>query len=299
MPLKHKTETRLIVLLGVVLAITGVVVALLPAIPAGTVPWVIAFVISIAYPVSLYSLFRRRRADNEFRLLHWFPAAMLVVWLILSVIGYYSYGLEFLASLYSWAWTLPFVALGFFLLIAFCLHVIRCRVSRITILAIIFLSYSVAALINQQTDMNFNNKITTIFKDQKWIQWIADLSEKQTTSDVEEITTERISISDNINLEPSEDLAEEEWRSSLRAVAERENEDFSLDNFVFADEVTIEEDIFPPELEPDGSGAYMREVVTTPRQLPDSGFGLGAIAMLMMAGYCGTLHQRARKRRIQ
>ena len=279
------------------MALTGIGIALLPAIPAGTVPWVVAFAVSVAYPVFLYSLFRRRRADNEFRLLHWFPALMLLIWLALSMIGYYKDDLTFLARGYAWAWTLPLVTLGFFLLIAFCLHVIRCRVSRIVLLAMIFVTYSVVALVNQQTDLNFDKKIIAFVGDSEWIQWTPSRGGEE-PDEVAEIAIDRIPISDNANLEPSEDSAEEEWRSSLRAVAERENEDFSSDNFVLADEVTIEEDIFPPELEPDGSGAYMREVVTTPRQLPDSGFGLSVIAMAMMAGYCGTIHQRARNRRI-
>ena len=291
MPLKHKTESRLIVLLGAIIAVTGIVTALLPAIPAGTVPWAIAFAVSILYPVVLYPLLRRRRADNEFRLLHWLPAGMLLVWLALSLIGFYKEDFDFLATGYVWAWTLPLVTIGFFLLIAFCLHVIRCRVSRITLLAIIFIAYAVGALMNQQTDLDFDKKIIAFVGDQQWVQWIAERGEKK--AEEKEITTKRIPIADNRNLEPSEDPAEESWRSSLRAVAERENTEFVPNDVIIADDTS---NTLPPELEPDGSGAYMRAVATTPRHLPDSGFGLGAIAMAMMAGYCGTLHKRARKR---
>ena len=84
MPLKHFTETFLVVVLGAVIALTGLLTATLPNLPDGALPWAVLFILSVVYPLSLYSLFQRRRADNTFRNLHWFPAGMLLVWLMLQ-----------------------------------------------------------------------------------------------------------------------------------------------------------------------------------------------------------------------
>ena len=103
MPLKHATETFLVFLLGAVILLTGLLLSTLPDLPAGAVPWTILFVLSILYPLALFALFRRRRADHAFRLLHWFPALMLLLWLgveivalevprAYSFIGWYTWG---------------------------------------------------------------------------------------------------------------------------------------------------------------------------------------------------------------
>src|SRR3989338_4009325 len=86
MPLKHFTETFLVVLLGAVIALTGLLAATLPPLPEGALPWGVLFVLSIIYPLLLLPLFQRRRADNSFRLLHWFPAMLLLVWLFSRIL---------------------------------------------------------------------------------------------------------------------------------------------------------------------------------------------------------------------
>ena len=87
MPLKHTTETFLVFLLGIVILIVGLLLPTLPDLPAGAVPWTILFVLTLLYPLSLFFLFRNRRADHALRLLHWFPAAMMLVWITIYVLG--------------------------------------------------------------------------------------------------------------------------------------------------------------------------------------------------------------------
>jgi hypothetical protein len=38
------------------------------------------------------------------------------------------------------------------------------------------------------------------------------------------------------------------------------------------------------------------QVEIPPPRLPSSGFGVGTVAVMTLAGYCGVLHQRARNR---
>src|SRR5438552_2256650 len=87
MPLKHSTETTLIVILAIVTMLTGVACAVLPPPTAQPIPWAILFVATIAYPLALEPFFRQRRADYAFRLLHLAPALMLILWLALTLLA--------------------------------------------------------------------------------------------------------------------------------------------------------------------------------------------------------------------
>src|SRR3989344_8787739 len=112
MPLKHFTETFLIVVLAAAIALTGLLMATLSPLPEGALPWGVLFVISIIYPLSLYGLFQERRADNFFRNLHWFPALMLLGWLSLQGVLFSDGSLAGKVALYTWGWTLAAVVLG-------------------------------------------------------------------------------------------------------------------------------------------------------------------------------------------
>ena len=63
MPLKHSTETLLIVVLGILFLVTGAILDILPSIPEGTVLWGVAWAGSVAYPLLLYPVLKERRAD--------------------------------------------------------------------------------------------------------------------------------------------------------------------------------------------------------------------------------------------
>ena len=90
MPLKHDLETWLIVLIGLMIALAGAVAAFLPPISVSILPWAIAFLLSIAYPLALYPMLRNRRADYEFRSLQFVPALILAVWLIVELLATYK-----------------------------------------------------------------------------------------------------------------------------------------------------------------------------------------------------------------
>ncbi len=146
MPLKHTTETTLVGLLGVLMALAGVAVAVLSSLASPGGIWIGAFLVSVAYPLILYPHFRDRRADYEFRLLHFVPALFLLLWLFLSSLSSVLPGLAFLLGALSFAWALPLVALGFLLLAWFCMHVIRQWPRRIGLLFLIFVPFLLLSL---------------------------------------------------------------------------------------------------------------------------------------------------------
>ena len=80
MPLKHNTETAYVVLLAVVTAITGILLALLPASPKAIVAWVLLVLLTSAYSLVLAPTLKENRADYEFRWLHAFPLLMVLLW---------------------------------------------------------------------------------------------------------------------------------------------------------------------------------------------------------------------------
>lgn len=154
MPLKHSTETTLVVVLGLAMALAGVVVAVLSLVSSPWLLWIAAFFISLAYPLVLYPHFRERRADYEFRLLHFAPAIVLLTWLILTVLAPVVPFLGFLLGILTFGWALPLVALGFLLLAWFCLTVIRQWSRRLGGLALVFVPFAALALFGQQLQWN-------------------------------------------------------------------------------------------------------------------------------------------------
>jgi hypothetical protein len=134
MPLKHKTETAYIAVLAAVIALAGFGLALLPPYPAGVLPWLMVWVISLLYPLVLLGTFRKNRADYELRLLHWFPFAMLTLWALAQGIGMVQ---PVALAIYRWLtvfWSIPLVLLGLLLLSLFCMQVIRRQSSRLSII---------------------------------------------------------------------------------------------------------------------------------------------------------------------
>ncbi len=135
MPLKHSTETVLIVILGLVMLVAGVLTASLPSLPLGAGPWGIAFLLAVLYPLILYPFLRDNRADNVFRLMHWGPAALLGLWFALALLELIFPAFFILRRVLVWGWSLLAVAALFVMLVAFCLRVLREGGKRISILA--------------------------------------------------------------------------------------------------------------------------------------------------------------------
>ncbi|MBU2213239.1 hypothetical protein KKC44_05380 [Patescibacteria group bacterium] len=287
MPLKHATETLLVFLLGVFLVIIGVLTATLPSLPEGALPWGVLIVIAVLYPLVLTQVFRRNRADYAFRWLHWFPAFILLLWLGLELIGIISPSAKVASSAFTWGWTLPFVALGFVGVIAFCLHVIRRRIPRILLLLAVFLPFVVLATINERGGQ-WEQKLAQVLWE---AQWMHGLNGTMTGTGTE------IAMEDERepkNLDESEDPAEEAWRERLRAFEERRQQ-----IAIKMAEQEQERGAQGPQETPapsTGTGREFREAITSPTALPSSGAGAGFLGLTMLMGYCGVLHQRVRRR---
>ena len=290
MPLKHFTETFLIVVLGAVILLTGLLISSLPDLPNGALPWVILFVLSIGYPLSLHSMFQKRRADNFFRKLHWFPSIMLLVWLALQVsvlTGVLS--LAFVA-LYTWAWTLPAIILGFIMIILFCLKVIRRRVPRLTFLAVLLIPFATLAFISERHG-HFERGITAML-------WDADIMHSSNTGSLIASWFE-VETDSEKNLEPSEDQAEEEWREQLRMQQRREERIEERIHGAKSTSSTPSSDSSVSSHAEDtmlsGTGDELRNAGTMPGTLPSSGFGWSFIILTLIAIYSATLHRGVKK----
>lgn len=288
MPLKHFTETFLVVVLGAVIALTGLLVSTLPDLPDGALPWAVIFVLTVIYPLSLHSLFQRRRADNLFRNLHWFPAAIALVWLLLQGIAIgSSVDASSLAS-YTWGWTIGPVVLGFVLLVSFCLKVIRRRTPRLTFLALILIPFAAAAFMSEQGG-NWEKELASAM-------WSADFWKLDDTGLIASLTKTDESMEEEKNLDPSEDPDEENWRERLRMQKNREEriaarmEDRSEDSSEMAKEKSSSSSSST------ANDMAMASVSSKPSTLPKSGFGWNMILITMAGAYCATVHNSARKR---
>lgn len=154
MPLKHQTETALVAVLGAAMALAGIVIAVLSWLTSPWLLWIAAFFISLAYPLILYPHFRERRADYEFRLLHFAPAIFLLVWMALTILSSVVPGLFLVRAFLTFAWALPLVVIGFALLAWFCLNVLRQWPKRLASLAAILLPFALLGLFGQQFEWN-------------------------------------------------------------------------------------------------------------------------------------------------
>lgn len=162
MPLKHSTETTLVAVLGVAMVLAGIVVAVLSLVTSPWLLWIAAFFISLAYPLILYPHFRERRADYEFRLLHFAPALFLLVWLLLTVLAPVVPFLGVARAILAFGWALPLVLLGFLLLAWFCLHVLRQWPRRIGALALIFVPFLFLGLMADR--MQWNTQMASLLE---------------------------------------------------------------------------------------------------------------------------------------
>lgn len=283
MPLKHATETFLVFLLGFVILLVGFLLPTLPDLPAGAVPWAILFLLAILYPLSLFFLFRHRRADHSFRLLHWYPALMLLVWLGCELLALWKGRLLLLLDWYLWAWTLPAIAIAFVFLITYCLQVVRRRGVRIALLLLAFIPYVGVALASVES-AHWERQVATVLWGGEWLQALEG----------KEFLGLRIAQRFPLqqNLSSSQDQSEESWRERLREAEQRRREVRELlrrqsGSSLFAFESPVQA----------GSSASMRDTRTKPEHLPSSGpEGLGAFLLLFVAAYTAVLHERARRR---
>lgn len=147
MPLKHHSETVFLLVLGLVMCAYGALLALLPHVPEGVLPWLVLFTIAVLYPVVLRTHFRLNRADYEFRFLHWFPAGMALVWLLIEFCAQRIVLARVLQLGITALWSMPLVLVGLLMIVAFSLHVIRRRLTRIIGICVLFFAFVVAAFV--------------------------------------------------------------------------------------------------------------------------------------------------------
>ncbi len=291
MPLKHKTETRLIWLLMAVIALVGLLIASLPPLPRGIVPWAILLTATVIYPLVLYPLFRRDRADRPFRLLHWFPALMVVLWAVLQSLGSLVPATKVIGTWFTWSWTLAAVVVAFGLITWFCLLVIRRRIPRLVGMALLLVPFTALAVASQQK-FHWEDQIAAVL-------W-------QDDSAIVSSGTGVIAAEPDRNLDPSEDPKEEAWRTWLRAVEKRrqdrlarlEQEENDSESETSASSsstsaASSEVAALPDSLKPGGSGTH--QVSSSPSQLPHSGMEWGFISTLMLAGYTTVMQRRVKK----
>lgn len=140
--------------LGLVICAAGVAAALLPAIPVGMKYWAILLTLSFLYPIGLTRTFKYNRADYEFRMLHWFPAGILLLWFALQLISPRIEIVRILALGFFFLWSLPLVALGIAFICIFAVHVLRRSRLRVTTLVVFLSLFTVGALYAEGTNLN-------------------------------------------------------------------------------------------------------------------------------------------------
>ncbi len=151
-PLKHHTETALLLLLGLVIAGAGFTASLLPHFAAGVLYWLVCFVVSVLYPLTLRRTFRESRVDYELRFLHWFPASIFLLWLLLELTAPHLKIALILELGFFTLWSLQLVFLGILFIILFCIHVIRRSTPRVTLLSSVLVLCAALSIVAEAED---------------------------------------------------------------------------------------------------------------------------------------------------
>lgn len=294
MPLKHATETLLVFFLAVLILLTGGFLRFLPPLANAGTLWTLGFAIVIAYPLLLLPLFRRRRADYIFRFLHFLPAVMFLLWLVLEILQSYGYDAAPVLRTVTWGYMLPLVVVNFCLLGAYSAHVIRQRTTRIITLLLLLLPFLTVAALGEKR--GWNDYVVYLLQRGEWRQIIGSGS----------TIPEKILA----NLMPSEDSDEERWRVKLRRMERRErrvaqrqeDERSSAESMILAAEdrsarsariLVDAEDASPSSFQ---NSPAKGSAVEPPPRLPPSGPIGESLAIFLLAGYCALLQRRAHVR---
>ncbi len=281
MPLKHHAETALVALLCLLTVLTGIAISTLPILPVGIVPWGIVFLCTLLYPLALYPLLKKNRADYEFRALHFAPAAIAGLWIILQAASLKAPWFLRFHHWFTWGHAFFPVSLVFVLLAAFCLHVIRRRETRLGILLALFLPFMILAAATE-SGVRFDRSLASVL-------WGAP---EQGTGSLVAVTNStelvsRIPSGSGKNLATSADAEEEAWRERLRAVE-------SKSGAVLTASGTVVSSISAASL----SSSSTPLITAKPYRLPSSGFGTELLAPMFAAASISFAHRRAKKRRV-
>lgn len=277
MPLKHSTETWLVACLGIAIVAAGIACAVLPPLTRAPLLWAILFALSIAYPLSLYPLFKERRADYEFRMLHFIPAGMFLLWFILQLLTLVIPAVSLLTRFFVWGWSLPLVIAAFAALVWFCLHVIRQRQQRLFYLAAILVPFLVIAAAGESF---------------QWPEEIASvLSGTTSSASSNPVIVGSVTSQGSSNLGKSTDRNEEKLREALRRMQRRQQRLAALAN----QPSSVQGAINGVMITGTQSSAIASTITgtTTPPHLPSSGAGTESLLLIIIAGYCALLHRRA------
>ncbi len=275
MPLKHDTETRLTLLLGLMIAMAGVVSAFLPPISVSVWLWAVAFAVSVAYPLLLYPLLRSRRADYPFRLLHCAPATILLFWLLLELLASALPSMQFVQTWYTLGWSAIAVIAAFIFLMIFCVRVIRQWVKRIALLLAILIPFLIVGVWSDIAD--WDRRFTAAL-------WNGSLLASLGTDA-------------SGNLLPSTDPLEEQWRIELRLMEQRRQAILRGETGGLVADVTITAPGDGAQIASGGLGPQTGTGDIIPPQLPSSGFGVEALAVAFLALASATIHRRTIGRR--
>jgi len=285
MPLKYPTETTLILVLGLVTLLVGVLTDTLPLLPEGILPWGLVFGSALLYGLLLYPLLRRNRAEYAFRALHFLPAAIALLWFLIQVLALLFPEVLALHRYYTYGWTAVGVIASFLLLAWFCLRVLRRFSARILLLALVLIPFVSVGFFGERF-ADWDQKLAAFLWQGTWWDvvgtgtFLADLRPLRLAQQQE----------DEVNVLPSDSLEEEVWRKRLRSL-QRRRERLAKHR----EEGTQESALASlPELRKPTKTIVQVEI--PPPRLPSSGFGVGTVAVMTLAGYCGVLHQRARNR---
>lgn len=276
MPLKHTTETRLVIVLGGILVGVGFSVRLLPPLPNGAFLFGGLWLLSLLYPLLLLPLFRARRAEYAFRILHFLPSLLLLMWAAFPVLRSSGVPTGSIEEWYTWEQGLLPIVFSMLLLLLYCLRVVRQRISRSIVLSTFLLFFVVASVHGQF--WSWSDKLGS------WRDLLA-FSSKAPLEDT----------SSAVNTDPSSSLGEEVWRMRLRRMHRRQGRLLQDDGLV--DRPALPMRGAPVLLQASSSSHSVGSgSSTTPPKLVSSGMGLEWSVVLLLALYTGILHVRARRR---
>lgn len=289
MPLKHWTETFLVFLLGLAIVVTGLVLPLLPPLlPQGSLSFGVLLGVSLLYPVVLYPILKRNRADYTFRLLHWLPTVMVLVWSLLQVIVVWQPQAEVVERWYGWGGTLFGVAFSFLLLAVFCLQVIRRRMVRLTLLFLLFAAFCAVTFADARYPVVRTRLVAYV---QNKAMQIAS-----SAGSVKAVTSSSGAAQSSINMQKypvSSHPEEEDWRKLLRSLDDWEQTTSRKTSSAVVMGTGAIFTVIPAGPIPTKPPVIARKPAT---RLPSSGFDIGLLVMTTLGVYSGVVHQRARRR---
>lgn len=274
MPLKHDSETWLIFLLGLLTVLAGIVCVFLPPVSVALWPWAIAFCLSLVYPFALYPYLKERRADNPFRLLHFAPATVLLLWLLADLAAGTSGRLAAFQKLLTWhAGMIPVVAV-LFLLALFCLSVIRQRFMRLFLLGLLLLLLVTFGFFNKR------------------YHWDGQLAARLWDHSGGLVAVDTLTMSG-----ASASIAETRWRDQLRLMEERRRA------------IAAGRGTGTIALQPGVYGSKSGVIIASqgvssagpsvpPPHLPHAGPTADVLVFLTMSGFTTAVHRRTMRRRL-